>query len=336
MFDHEAFGAAMGDMIREAVEPLHKEISALKAKLAEKPDFSESIADEVAKAVSALPKPEPGKSITVEDVMPVIDEAMKGIRNESNLAVERILNDGRADRDSLQKAIKEIRQPQDGKSVTVDDVRPMLDAALVQLRKDADDAIAQPLQLVDAARDLLLEKIAELKQPEDGKSVTVAELEPIIQAEVDKAVRALPVPKDGAGVAGAMIDREGELLLTLSNGEVKKLGRIVGKDGVDLTDVSFEYDGERSLTIIGKGGSITKRLPIPMDRGYFRDGMPALEKGDIVTHDGNAWIALKETKARPSTDAKEDWRLFARKGRDGESVSRKATTEPARPIKLKD
>lgn len=35
----------------------------------------------------------------------------------------------------------------------------------------------------------------------------------------------------GTGLAGAMIDRSGVLVLTLSNGETRELGQVVGKDG---------------------------------------------------------------------------------------------------------
>lgn len=291
-FDPELFGQAMGDAIRAAVEPLREEVAFLKEQLAES-RLEKSIKSLVADAVKQLPEPPPGKSVTLEDV------------------------------------------------------RPVLDAALLQIRKEADEAIAEPLRLAEAARDSLFKAVGELRQPEDGKSVTLKDVQPIVdeaikaisdeaQRRVDQAVKALPEPKPGVGVAGAMIDRDGCLLLTLSNGDVKSLGVVVGRNGADFTETSFDYDGERTLTIHGKSGSIAKHLPIPLDRGYYRDGMGPIQKGDIVTHDGSAWIALKDTKERPGHDSKEDWRLLARKGRDGESIVRKVTTGPAEPIKLKD
>jgi len=270
MFDPEVFGRAMGEAIRMAVEPLQKEIADLKAKLAEKPDFTEAIAEQVKAQVAGIPVPKDGKDCDMNAVKEIIQEAFEAFPKPEN--------------------------GKNGTNVTMDDVRPVIEEAVRSIQDGAVRA-------------------------------------------VESAVKAIPEPQKGepgAGVAGAMIDREGNLMLTLSNGEVKNLGPVVGKDGADFTDTTFEYDGERTLTIKGKGGEITKRLPIPMDRGYYRDGMPAAEKGDIVTHEGNAWIALKETKARPSADAKDDWRLFARKGRDGESVIRKVPTGPEAPIKLKD
>lgn len=147
---------------------------------------------------------------------------------------------------------------------------------------------------------------------------------------------------DGVGLAGAMIDRAGELTVTKTDGSVVKLGVVVGidgkdggagKDGADFSQVEFDYDGERTLTIKGAGGEFTKRLPIPLDRGYYRSGM-TMEKGDIVTDAGNAWIALKATSLKPSHDAKEDWRMFARKGKDGEPGKAGAPYVEPTPVKL--
>lgn len=60
-FDPEKFGAAMGDAIRNATEPLLKRIHDLELKLAEKPDFSSEIAKQMEAAIAAIPKPENGK-----------------------------------------------------------------------------------------------------------------------------------------------------------------------------------------------------------------------------------------------------------------------------------
>lgn len=147
---------------------------------------------------------------------------------------------------------------------------------------------------------------------------------------------------DGVGLAGAMINRDSELVITTTKGEPVNLGRVVGsdgvpgrdgKDGADFTDAELDYDGERGLIIRGKGGEIVKRLPIPIDRGYWREGMRA-EKSDIVTEAGNAWIALKDTDKKPALENKEDWRIFARKGRDGAQGEPGRPHKPAEPVKL--
>lgn len=130
--------------------------------------------------------------------------------------------------------------------------------------------------------------------------------------------------QDGAGIADLLIDREGNLVATMTDGRMKNLGPVVGKDGkpgengkdgADFSDVEIDYDGERTIRIKGRGGEIVKRIPLPLDKGYWSEGQ--YEKGDIVTHDGIAWIALRDTKAAPTVANKQDWRILARKGRDG-------------------
>lgn len=208
------------------------------------------------------------------------------------------------------------------------------------------------------------------KDPEaiDPREITRAlldseELVSLVELRVKEAVAALPPPKDGEpgrdgndgspgekgergekgepgepgedgiGVAGAMIDRNGDLIITTSKGQAITLGKVIGRDGADFTEVSFDYDGERTFTIKGKGAELVKRVPIPLDRGYWRPGM-ACEKGDIVTEGGNAWIALRDTKVKPGVDAKEDWRLFARKGRDGRDGHN--GIDKTAPVKIKE
>ncbi len=143
--------------------------------------------------------------------------------------------------------------------------------------------------------------------------------------------------EDGTGLAGAMIDREGCLTITTTKGTAINLGKVVGSDGkngADLTDVTFDYDCERGLVIRNRDGvEIVKRLPIPMNKGYWREGM-ACEKGDIVTQLGDAWIAIRDTKAKPCRENKEDWQLFARKGRDGIDGKSGRDLGPPPPIKL--
>lgn len=145
---------------------------------------------------------------------------------------------------------------------------------------------------------------------------------------------------DGIGLAGAMIDRDGCLVVTTTKGVPMNLGRVVGKDGergkdgADFSHCTIEYDGERSLIIRGNGGEIVKRMPIPIDKGYWREGL-SVEKGDIVTHAGNAWIALRDNAVKPCHENKDDWRLFARGGRDGADGRNGRDLGPREPVKLK-
>lgn len=149
---------------------------------------------------------------------------------------------------------------------------------------------------------------------------------------------------DGLGLAGAMIDRDGALQVTLTNGEVKNLGVVAGKDGQNGKDGlsldSFDMDylpetHEILLKATAAGRSKELRYPAGgiQPAGYWREGTKA-EKGQAWTHDGSLWIAIKATPAKPENKPGGDWVLAARKGRDGETVV-KNPPQPAGPISLK-
>ena len=153
---------------------------------------------------------------------------------------------------------------------------------------------------------------------------------------------------DGLGQAGAMIDRDGALQITMTNGEVKNLGVVVGKDGtngkdgadgIGLDAFEMEYLEETHEVRIKAGcGGRTKELRYPAGgirpAGYWREGTKALA-GQVWTHDGSGWVAKNATTARPEASS-EDWILIARKGRDGERGQKGADGSPPAPIKLKD
>lgn len=73
----------------------------------------------------------------------------------------------------------------------------------------------------------------------DGKSVEIS----TIKSLVAEAVAEIPVPKDGRdgidgakgdtghSVTSALVDKDGRLVLTFSDGTVKEVGVVVGKDG---------------------------------------------------------------------------------------------------------
>jgi hypothetical protein len=138
----------------------------------------------------------------------------------------------------------------------------------------------------------------------------------MVTGAVDRYLAANPP----SGVQGAVIDRDGGLVLTMSNGQVQKLGRVVGRDGVSLESRELSYDAETHEVVERwAAGETVREFRYPAggihDRGYWREGMKVLAC-EAVTHGGSLWIALRDTTLPPSHAAKDDWRLGARKGRD--------------------
>jgi len=209
-------------------------------------------------------------------------------------------------RSSLDAVVAALPVPKDGTSVTTEDVAPIIEAAV----KEAVAAIELP--------------VAKDGEPgKDGTSVTTEDVAPIIEAAVKQAVAAieLPVAKDGIGLAGAMKDHEGCLVLTLTNGDLVKLGRVDGErgtDGLGYDDLEVVQKDERTFAISFARGDHVKEyvfsLPVVLDRGVFKEGNEYVP-GDGVTCGGSFWIAQKQTKLRPGTN--DEWRLAVKKGRDG-------------------
>jgi hypothetical protein len=201
--------------------------------------------------------------------------------------------------------------------------------------------------------------MAELPVPEpgkpgkDGTSVTLEDVVPVIASEVQKAVSAMPPPKDGVGLTGALIDHDGHLVLTLSDGTTKTLSKVTGRDGKDVDqgevmkfllgevaklpapkdgapgkdgqdgvgfdDMTEAVDETGRPVIKFVKGDRVKTFPIPglVDRGVWRPDT-AYVKGDGVTFGGSFFIAQVENPAGKPEESP-DWRLAVKRGREGKA-----------------
>jgi hypothetical protein len=196
--------------------------------------------------------------------------------------------------------------------------------------------------------------VSSLPVPKDGASVTVEDLTPVVADLVAKAVLRLPVPKDGVGISSTLLDRKGHLVLTLSDGQTKDIGRVEGKDA-DPADVQ-RMVAEAIATLPkpadgapgkdgapGRDGTLENVKVVQVDdrtwQWQYKDGTPveggtmrfavvldrgvhAVEKtyeaGDGVTWNGSFWIAQCDATSRPgTTDGAKEWRLAVKSGRDG-------------------
>lgn len=280
-----------------------------------------------------------------EVVSEIIDAAVAGVRKEFVAQIDALrqelaeakpaARDGRDGKDGsdgkdcdmalvkamIEEAVKALPAPaagkdgangKDGASVTLDDVRPVLADAAKAVHDEA-------LQKLDAA-------IKSLPVPKDGRD-----------GAPGKDGKDGEKGADGAGIADLLTDRNGALVATFSDGRMKNLGVIVGKDGRDgkdgekgvpgqdgrdglgFDDLAVEYDGEKTITLKMQRGDVVKEanivLPINIDRGIFKEGQ-TYTAGDSVTWGGSYWIAKRDTGAKPdSSDS--GWRLAVKKGRDG-------------------
>jgi hypothetical protein len=133
--------------------------------------------------------------------------------------------------------------------------------------------------------------------------------------------------KDGVGLSGALIDKSGDLVVTLSDGTMRQLGPVIGKDGapgepgrdgLGFEDFEEIYDGERTIIHRYKRGDVvrefTHTIPAVIYRDVWREGSQ-YAKGDAATWSSSLWIAKQTTTDKPGTS--EAWTLAVKRGGEG-------------------
>lgn len=173
----------------------------------------------------------------------------------------------------------------------------------------------------------------------------------MVMDAVKDAVAAIPPAEPGTpgvGVAGAMIDRDGALQLTLSDGQLVSLGRVVGTDapGTDavqkmvadavaaipppkdgdpgrdafrLEDFAAELaDDGRTIKMSFLAGDMLRefafKFPTVIYRGVYRPGQE-WDVGDAVSCGGSLWHCGK-AGTRQTPGQGDDWQLMVKRGRD--------------------
>jgi integrin beta 3 len=222
----------------------------------------------------------------------------------------------------------------DGASVTLDDVQPLIASAVAQAVAALPPPVAGPAGERGADGD-------------DG--VTMMEVRPLVAELVADAVKSIALPKDGVGLMDALINRDGELVVTFTDGRTKTVGRVEGKDvdptevirivtdvatktldswprpkdgengadGLGFDDLEFEWDDHGRPFLKFVKGAITKRVRLPaiIDQKVWRAGTKYF-KGDAVTHNRSLFIAQVDQPSGKPEDASGDWRLAVMRGRD--------------------
>lgn len=218
--------------------------------------------------------------------------------------------------------------------------------------KDGRDVDAALLQTIVAAS---VERVlAEWPKPKDGTSLTPEDVAPLIKSEVAAATAGIRSGADGVGITGTLIDQDGCLQLTKSDGSTQLCGRVVGApgrdadmvllqkqlseeiarfprpkdgkdgdpgaDGLGFDDLDGVLDSDKGFLLRFSRGEQVKefRLPTLLDRGVYKPGTLYV-KGSTVTAQGSLWIAQADTREKPG-DGATSWRLAVKKGRDGQDL----------------
>lgn len=190
----QAFTDAAADAVARAIAGLQREAkreqelraAEHRARMAELDARIVSVAElerRVAERLASLKDGEPGKSLTVEDVAPLI-------RAEVDRAAEGL---GQLIPTAVRDAVAAIPPAEPGKSVDPDEVRQMVAEAVAaippaQNGKDADPAVIT--EMVERA-------VAALPPAQPGKDADPAQVAALVDETVRAAVAALPPPAKG-------------------------------------------------------------------------------------------------------------------------------------------
>lgn len=294
----EAVGLfARADIAERQASELRGDLKALGDRVAAAPtiDFLRAEASTAAIAActgvaAAFPKPEPGKSVTPEDVRPMLeqmveqrvaaipkpepgqpgkdaDPAAVAVEVARQIALVPAPKDG-ASIDlgaifteigaAVGRAVEALPKAKDGESITVEDVRPLIEKAIADgmatFRQPADGTSIT----AEDVRPLIAEAVSALPKAVDGTSVTVDDVRPLLV----EMVAALPKPEDGKSVTLADI---GPLIAKAVADEVAAIPRPEDGKSVTIEDVRPLIDG--AIAAIPKpedGKSVTPEDVRPM------------------------------------------------------------------------
>lgn len=341
----KALLAAVGRYVRKLFGEVEPRIKAIEDRQAELPDL-------VARAVDAIPRPQDGKSVVPADMEPMLREMVAALPEPADGKSVTIDDVQPLVDEAVSAAVAGLPPPQDGKSVELEEVLPLVADAVAKhfdANPVSNGADADPAEI---ARQVA-EAVAALPAPKDGKDGPSGDE---VREMVTAAVAAIPAPQDGKSVSldevvEAITPRLHERIeVTLAKAELdfeRRLQGILeraiaaipapkdGRDGFSLEDLSFEDDGDGTITLRFARGDLVKQKEIRYprgDRGVFREG-EAYRKGDGATYGGSWWIAQKdEPTGVPGLSG--DWRLAVKKGRDGKSVVKLPGKEAPTTIRL--
>lgn len=327
-------------------------------------------------SVEARPLPRDGrdgKDVDIQSVKLLVEAAVAAIP---------VPKDGRDGKDIdphevkmlVEAAVAARPTPKDGingKDADLGEVKALIETAVSSAHVDTREvsalvtkAVADAMASVPAPKDGRDADTSELVSVVTSAKATLAEYATVIAEvrqrvksavveEVSDAVSKIALPKDGApgrdgaGVTGGLIDRDGHLILTLSDGGTKDVGLVVGQsaevsdvqrfveaqlatwerpkdgekgldgtDGLGFDDLDVIFNEATGYALRFTRGAEVKdfRIAVPWYAGVWQAGR-RYPKGAMLTHKGGEWTAKADTFDKPGQST--SWQLSTKGGRDG-------------------
>lgn len=277
MIDPVEFGKAMGALVKEATAPLLSRIDQLEKQLEainvpSAADVAKLVdVEALSKSAAALvPKADDGKSVTIDDVRPLVDELVS-------------------------KAVAALPAPEKGEDADME----VLKSHVGELVKTIQPAAPLPVPSVEEIAGTFERRFSDLTLSWERQA----------RDTFEKAADRMPKPKDG-------------------------------RDALTLEDFDLNLaDDGRTVTVKMQAGEtvIEKSVKIAavIDRETFKhEG--TYEKGDGVSYGGSFWIAKCDAPKGVPGSGETDWRCAVKKGRDGKDLRENASTfDPSKGVTLK-
>ncbi|HUH38764.1 MAG TPA: hypothetical protein VL027_12550 [Spongiibacteraceae bacterium] len=300
------------EVVRQMVRDVVAELPAAKDGKDADP---EQIIALVKEAVAAIPAPKDGASVTLEDVQPLIDEALGKLRKDADSVFAGALEQAQRLRDQLARSIAELRQPEDGKSFTTEDAAPIIERAVAEIASRAEGKIGDAVRAAEDAARVAAEKVASLRQPEDGTSVTLDDVRPLVEEavseiksraegavaeateQISSAVASLRQPEDGKSVT---VEDMAPLIEEAVKREVSSIPTPMDGKSVSIDDARPVVDEAV------KSAVAAIEIPEPRDGEDGRDALqleilPAIDpgksypRGSYAKHAGGLWRSYEST-----------------------------------------
>lgn len=272
------------------------------------------VLDEIGKAVGILPRAQDGKSVTIEEVTPLLQRMVDSIPRPKD-GVDGKDIDPTEVRAMVAEAVDAIPKPKDGAPGAQGPMGPQgergADGALGATGERGMDGSTGPKG--DAG-----------PQGEAGESIHPDTVRMMITEAVElsvvKAIAALPTPADGkdadpvamAAVVHEEVQRQFDAIRPLIKGERGEPG-----DGLRDMTMDLKEDG-RTLVFRFVGADSSKDFeivaPWQIYRGVWKAGR--YMQGDVVTYGGSSWTAIRDASADDVPGKSDAWQLSVKKGKD--------------------
>ncbi|MDR6216176.1 phage portal protein [Paracidovorax wautersii] len=339
----DGLAPVLDSAIRAAVEPLQKQIEAVEGQLRERAECTSLVKQLVVDAVAELPRPkdgEPGASVTAEDLAPLVAEqvakavqAIPAPKDGASVTAEDVVP---MLAELVKSAVAEIPAPKDGKDADPEEVAALVAKAVAEIPKPQDGRSVTLEDVAPLVSEEVSKAVASIPRPKDGESVPADAVQRMVDEAVTKALSAVAAPKDGAPGRDALqleLQPAIDLEKTYARGTYAKhaggLWRAFeatkGLHGwecvVDgIADLRIDQDG-REFTLVARtssGAEVAKSIKLAalVDKGVFKAGTD-YEAGDGVTWGGSFFIAQKDAPTgHPGEPGSNGWRLAVKRGRD--------------------